>query len=80
MAVTPTRPCTHGMPSAASCIVCMDEGNIAPGHDGPGPEAMGRPFPAKFDGDCPGCDLAIHEGQPIRRWSDGRYRHDGCEA
>ena len=40
MAVTPTRPCAHGMPSAASCIVCMDEGNIAPGHDGPGPEAI----------------------------------------
>ena len=78
--MTPTRPCTHGMPSPASCIVCMDEGNIAPGHDGPGPEAMGRPFPAKFDGDCPGCDLVIHEGQPIRRWSDGRYRHEGCDA
>ena len=28
--MTATRPCTHGMPSAASCIVCMDEGNIAP--------------------------------------------------
>lgn len=23
--MTATRPCTHGMPSAASCIVCMDE-------------------------------------------------------
>ena len=79
MAVTPTLPCAHGMPSPASCIVCMDEGNIAPGWEGPGPEAMGRPFPAKFDGDCPGCDLTIHEGQSIRRWSDARYRHEWCE-
>lgn len=33
---------------------------------------------ARFAGHCSGCNLAIHEGQPIRRMSDGTYRHDSC--
>ena len=73
-------PCTHGMPSPASCIVCMDEGNVDPGMPDLGPEPMGRPFPAKFDGHCDGCNLPISAGQRVRRWSDAKYRHQGCDS
>ena len=36
------------------------------------------PYQARYDGQCPSCDLPIHEGQLIYRWTDERYRHEGC--
>lgn len=40
----------------------------------------GRPFLAKYDGQCPGCNLPIRAGVD-RCVGDGRrYYHEGCEA
>lgn len=39
-------------------------------------EAM---FHARFDGQCGGCNLPIHEGQYIYKLSNDRYVHEGCE-
>ena len=36
-------------------------------------------FPAKFDGDCPACNLPIMVGQTIHKLSNDRYIHKGCE-
>lgn len=70
------RPCDHGMPTPASCIDCMDEGNIAPVRREP--VTVEARFPARFPGQCPGCNLAIHEGEQIVRMSDDTYRHGRC--
>lgn len=70
-------PCTHGMPSPASCIDCMDEGNMP---DPPKAEAVTveAVFAARYDGGCNECGLAIYEGQRIAKLSNGAYVHEGC--
>lgn len=71
--------CTHGMPSAASCVDCMDEGLLAPP-----PKLMatrmGPPITARFPGHCRGCNLPIHEGQSIVPMGDvdGFWLHESC--
>lgn len=73
-------PCPHGMPSPASCWECMEDGNL-PALPRPEPlTVVSRPFAARFDGHCPGCNTEIHAGQPIVRLSDDTHRHDflGC--
>lgn len=43
-------PCLHGMPTPASCIDCMDAGNLERlAEDRPVP--MGAAITARFDGD-----------------------------
>lgn len=70
--------CTHGMPTPASCIDCMAEGNLpVPRREAPVVEAT---FLARFDGDCRSCHLGIHVGQRIARMSDDTYRHAVCVA
>lgn len=70
------RPCTHGMPTPSACVDCMDEGNIAPP---PRPPALapetGRSFTARFDGQCPGCNLPTRPGDWIVKMNDGTYQH-----
>ncbi len=71
-------PCTHGMPSPASCIDCMDEGNMPP------PEkaeavTVEYTFFAKYDGQCGGCNLPITPGQMVHHLSNTRNVHEGCE-
>lgn len=69
--------CPHG-DHPACCVDCLE---------GPPPEQPNRPeqleaetgpFPARFAGHCSGCNLAIHEGQTIRRMTNGEYRHGRC--
>lgn len=72
------EPCTHGMPTPASCVDCMYDGNLTPPSP-TGSEATPWPaFEAIYDGDCPACGHIIHAGQQIRRTTLGRYVHDGC--
>lgn len=65
--------CPHGMPTAGSCIDCMNDGGL------PARKIVrdGWPFTAKLDGACGGCDQGTHPGQRIVRMSDGTYRHLG---
>lgn len=72
-------PCPHGMPNAATCTQCMDEGPVAAPSRW---EKVGPPFAATYAGVCVGCDRAdIRVGEQIQRWDRGedtRYLHDGC--
>lgn len=73
-----TTPCAHGMPTPASCVDCMYEGNVPPA---PPPEVerinQGS-FIAKWDGQCPDCNLPIVHGQWLVRSTHGRYFHEHC--
>lgn len=73
-------PCTHGMPSPASCIDCMDEGNMPP-PERPTAVTVEVTFTARYNGgrNCPGCNLPILIGQRISRLSNDQYVHEGCE-
>lgn len=73
-------PCSHGMPNAATCLDCMEDGPVAT------PSTWGRVgdrFRARFCGECPTCGSGFHEGDPIQRWDrDDRtvYTHERCHA
>lgn len=68
--------CIHGM-DPAWCSVCL-KGPATYSFKEPTVLPEGPAFPARFPGDCPGCNLPVVEGQIIRKWSDERYRHQGC--
>lgn len=73
--------CQHGMPTPASCMDCMYEGNVPPAPR-PEREHVAITFEAKFEGHCGGCDLPIYPGQQVHRLEPtGRYVHafSGCE-
>jgi hypothetical protein len=69
--------CTHGMPSPASCVTCMEEGVMVPPPK-PKPLVVEAVFRAIFDGDCPECSLAMPKGAMIAKLSNGRYVHWHC--
>ena len=71
------RACTHGMPSPASCIECMEDGPVMPPSAQPQVEVEAV-LVARFDGHCSRCNLPIHIDQYIVRLSDDRYVHAGC--
>ena len=74
--------CPHGMPTKKSCVDClMDEGV---GRD---PEetprrwpllAVSRSFPARYGGQCPGCNTGIHVGEKVARIEGGGVAHEKC--
>lgn len=68
--------CPHGMPTPASCLDCMDEGNLPPAPIER--EERDYDFPAQHPGDCPSCHLPINVGQRIVKTTLGRYLHDDC--
>lgn len=76
--------CTHGMPTPASCIDCMDDGNIQRRPQRPwraDPEWHGDTL-ADYASGCPICTNAIHIGDRIRRAiapaGDFAWVHAGC--
>jgi hypothetical protein len=73
-----TTPCAHGMPSPASCVDCMYEGNLPPVPVEPPEEAIGTQFGAQYVGHCPVCDSDIHVGQLIVRTNRDRWVHRAC--
>lgn len=79
--MTAIPPCTHGMPSPASCTTCMDLGPVAPARRW---QWDGRSFNAAHPGQCERCDDQIVVGERIAREDFGdertRYVHIGCRA
>lgn len=69
--------CTHGMPTPASCVDCMDEGNLPP-PPRPAPETAVMAVTARWDGQCRACDLPIVPGQPIVMTTRDRWLHERC--
>ena len=57
----------------------MDEGPVAPTTRRI-PATIEATFYARYDGQCPGCNLPIHVGSVVHRLSDERYVHQGCES
>lgn len=72
-----TGPCTHGMPTPGSCIDCMDEGNLTPPPRRE-PEHAVMAVTARWDSQCPACDLPIIPGQAIAVTNRDRWLHERC--
>jgi hypothetical protein len=73
-----TAACSHGMPTPASCVTCMYEGNLAPASPPAPEEAVGCQIVARHDGQCPICDSGIHTGQLIVKTNRDRWVHRLC--
>lgn len=69
--------CPHGMPTPASCLDCMEEGNLPPPPRPERPKVL-HTFAARYDGDCPECHLPIRVGQMVSALSSGAYVHESC--
>lgn len=66
--------CPHGMPDPAWCSTCKH--GVGPR---PRVTVVERPrFRARYDGQCPDCDLPIGVGQWIVQLSTGAFVHEGC--
>lgn len=73
-----TPVCTHGMPTPAACVECMEEGVFPPAPPPPttaGAERSGPDIEARYDGHCRGCNTAVHVGELICRTTHGTYEH-----
>ena len=68
--------CIHGMPTPASCIDCMDDGNLPVQRVAP--ETHDYSFVAQYPGQCPVCDLPITAGQMLARTTRERIVHGQC--
>lgn len=71
--------CPHGMPTPKACLDCMDEGLLPP-PPRPEPErADSPPVTARFDANCPSCNLPMVTGKDrIVRTTRDRWVHVGC--
>ncbi len=66
--------CPHSMVlTPDTCAMCREQAAGPP----PKPYETGRAFLAKYESDCPGCNLPILPRQIIRQWTDDLYRHAG---
>ena len=77
-----TTDCSHGMPSRAACVDCMEDGPVA---DAPRWVQVGEPFRSVYDGTCPSvaCGRPMPPGTELLRWdrTDGSrtvYTHSRC--
>src|SRR5437868_13426481 len=60
--------CPHGFPSIKSCIDCMYEDGV--GADPSPPVTVEFVFAARFDSQCPACNLGVHQGERIAKLSN----------
>jgi hypothetical protein len=71
--------CTHGMPTAASCITCMEDGPVAP----PTPAAEQKLraehwIAARYDGRCARRHCEIEAGECIGMVENVGWCCSGC--
>lgn len=66
--------CIHGLGPIAACVVCNGRALSEAA------ERAGQPhtFPAKFEGQCPECNLPIAIGQIVAWLPDHKATHDHC--
>jgi hypothetical protein len=64
--------CLHGMEDPAWCSICKH------GPEKAQPEKIDYAFDARYDGECPECDLPITIGQHCVRTTQGRTLHRRC--
>jgi hypothetical protein len=70
--------CTHGMPTPASCVTCMEDGNLPPAPR-PEPDHVVATLRAQYEGQCPSCNLPIQVGAIVHKLEPSeRYVHTGC--
>jgi len=67
--------CSHGMPTPSSCVLCMDDGAVAPPSKPTIPDV--HTMVARHTSDCPGCGTPIHPGQMITGWGN-HWSHTSC--
>lgn len=70
--------CPHGMPTPASCVECMEEGNLPTGQraatrSGPRPSAT-----ASFEGKCSACSWVIEVDDALVLSDEGEWIHEEC--
>lgn len=69
--------CTHGMPSPASCIDCMDDDGL--GAPTTAPERLEGPsIRSKYDTECRKCDGSIRVGERVYLTDAGRWVCERC--
>lgn len=72
-----SRECTHGMPSPASCVECMEVGNLPPTR--PVETSHGSRV-AEFESRCSSCAWLILAGERIGLDATGQWVHEDCVA
>lgn len=81
-----TKVCTHGMPTPASCLACMEDEGVGPSEDDSWPASKffpkkktqdDRVFTAQYDGQCYDCGGDIVEGHRAM-YQAGRLIHYRC--
>lgn len=68
--------CTHGFPSPAQCMTCIEDDGL--GAAPVPPEKITHWFTARYDGQCTACDLPIRPGQPAASTTNDRTIHGSC--
>lgn len=70
--MTDDDECIHGLGPVSACTICngKDRARAA--------EESWREFPAKYEGQCPACNLPIRVGDLIAWRPDDRPRHTEC--
>lgn len=63
--------CTHGMPTPAACVTCMEDGVMVPAKQ---PKAL-RVFKAQYRGTCDRCEGGIEPGEEIALLDTDEYVH-----
>lgn len=70
--------CTHGMPTPASCVACMLDGNLGPPKKKTEVIQADRSFTASYGGWCSLGHDEIVPDEKICSLSDGTYAHEEC--
>lgn len=70
--------CEHGEMHPAACLECLAK-PPPPRRRRPSRTVTStRPVTAMFMGQCPGCNLGIHEGEAITYVDEGGWQHAAC--
>lgn len=66
--------CIHGLGPTEACVICNGREKREAAERAERP----RIFAAKYEGQCPACDLPISVGQSIAWLPDHQPTHEGC--
>lgn len=66
--------CIHGLGPVEACVICNGRAKREAAERAEQP----RTFPAKFESQCPECDLPIYVGQMVAWLPERRATHAEC--